>query len=125
MLDMASLPQPEGPGENWMQGRVRRILNDYLEETPRNYERGKEMYAAALCEACHTMNGMGGNIGPDLSQIGTRFSRGDIVEAIISPSDAISDQYGATVFTMKNGSADGWPCHFTRRNYSDAESKSI
>lgn len=104
-LDMASLPQPEGPGENWMQGPVRRMLNDHLEEAPRNYERGKEMYAAALCEACHTMNGMGGNIGPDLSQIGTRFSRGDIIEAIISPSDAISDQYGATVFTMKNGSA--------------------
>ena len=104
-LDMASLPQPEGPGENWMQGRVRRILNDHLEEEPRNYERGKDMYAAALCEACHSMNGMGGNIGPDLSQIGTRFSRGDIVEAIISPSDAISDQYGATVFTMKNGSS--------------------
>ena len=102
-LDLASLPQPEGPGENWMQGPVRRMLGDHLEEAPRNYERGKQMYAAALCEACHTMNGVGGNIGPDLSQIGTRFSRGDMVEAIISPSDAIADQYEARVFTLTDG----------------------
>ena len=102
-LDLASLPQPEGPGKNWMQGEVRRFLNENLDEAPRNYERGKEMYAAALCEACHSMNGVGGNIGPDLSQIGTRFSRGDMVEAIISPSDAIADQYEARVFTLNDG----------------------
>ena len=102
-LDLSSLPQPEGPGENWMQGKVKRFLGDHLQEAPRNYERGKSMYAAALCEACHAMNGIGGNIGPDLSQIGTRFSRNDIVEAIISPSDAIADQYGATVFTLNDG----------------------
>ena len=63
------------------------------------------MYAAALCEACHMMGDMGGNVGPDLSQLGTRFSRNNIIEAIISPSDAISDQYGATVFTKKDGSS--------------------
>ncbi len=72
---------------------------------PRDFERGKKMYAAALCEACHTVNGVGGNIGPDLSQVGTRFGRNDIIEAIISPSDAISDQYQATLFELHSGSA--------------------
>ena len=103
-LDMSQLPQPLGPGNNWMQGEVRRMLREEFEETPRDYEQGKKMYAAALCEACHTMNGVGGNIGPDLSQIGTRFGRGDIVEAIISPSDGLTDQYAATVFTLNDGS---------------------
>ena len=104
-IDLSSLPQPEGPGENWLQGQVRKLASDHIEEAPRNYERGKKMYAAALCEACHMMNGEGGNIGPDLSQVGTRFGRSDLIEAIISPSDAISDQYSATIFTMKNGSS--------------------
>ena len=103
-LDMSKLPQPEGPGTNWMQGQVRKLLNEQLDESARNYEQGKKMYAAALCETCHTMNGDGGNIGPDLSQIGTRFGRGDIVEAIISPSDGLTDQYAATVYSMKDGS---------------------
>ena len=103
-VNFASLPQPTGPGQNWMQREVRDLFREEDLVLPRNFERGKQMYAAALCEACHAMNGVGGSIGPDLSQIGTRFSRNDMVEAIISPSDAISDQYEATLFTKKDGS---------------------
>jgi len=50
------------------------------------------------------MRGEGGATGPDLSQIGTRFSNKDILESIIDPSKVISDQYAATVFTLKDGS---------------------
>jgi putative heme-binding domain-containing protein len=49
------------------------------------------------------MQGQGGSVGPDLSQLGTRFSQNAMVTAILSPSDAISDQYAATVFTLKEG----------------------
>ena len=103
-VDFASLPQPAGPGQNWSQRQVRELFDEEELVLPRNYERGKMMYAAALCEACHTMQGVGGSVGPDLSQIGTRFGRGDIIEAIISPSDALTDQYAATVFTKTDGS---------------------
>ena len=105
MVDFASLPQPAGPGKNWMQGEVRRMTGDDELVLPRNYEQGKRMYQAALCEACHAMDGVGGNIGPDLSQVGTRFSRGNIIEAIISPSDAIADQYEAMQFELHSGSS--------------------
>ncbi|MFK7844599.1 MAG: heme-binding protein [Rhodothermales bacterium] len=104
-VDFASLPQPVGPGKNWMQGEVKRMTGNDEIQLPRNYEQGKKMYAAALCEACHSMQGMGGNIGPDLSQVGTRFGRNDIIEAIISPSDAIADQYQATLFELHSGSS--------------------
>lgn len=103
MVDFASLPQPAGPGKNWMQGEVKRMTSDDEIVLPRNYQRAKKMYAAALCEACHAIQGMGGNIGPDLSTVGTRFGRNDIIEAIISPSDAIADQYGATLFELHGG----------------------
>ena len=103
MVDFASLPQPAGPGKNWMQGEVKRMTSDDEITLPRDYERAKNMYAAALCQACHVMQGEGGNIGPDLSTVGNRFGRNDIIEAVISPSDAISDQYEATLFDLHSG----------------------
>lgn len=49
------------------------------------------------------MRGEGGSIGPDLTQLATRFSAKDMLEAIIEPNKTISDQYAATHFTLKNG----------------------
>src|SRR5690606_17467000 len=62
-------------------------------------------YDAARCSSCHMMRGEGGIIGPDLTQLGTRFSNKDMLESIIEPNKVVSDQYAATVFTMKDGSS--------------------
>jgi putative heme-binding domain-containing protein len=51
------------------------------------------------------VRGQGNNIGPDLTQLGTRFSSNDILEAIIEPNKYVSDQYAATVFNLKDGSS--------------------
>ena len=83
-LNFAELPKPEGPGKNWNRKELSLLMEDELAK-PRNLETGRRMYEAALCQACHTMGGVGGIIGPDLTQIGTRFSRGNILEAIHSP----------------------------------------
>mgnify|MGYP001590365947 CR=1 FL=1 len=101
-LSFADLPQPEGPGRNWNRQELGRLMGDELGR-PRNFEVGQRMYAAALCQACHVMKGVGGAIGPDLTQVGTRFSRGNIIAAINSPSDAISDQYTSTILTTTDG----------------------
>ncbi|HEX5668482.1 MAG TPA: c-type cytochrome [Chitinophagaceae bacterium] len=71
----------------------------------RNFETGKGLFISSLCAACHTMNNMGGVSGPNLTQLGTRFSYRDMLEAIIEPSKTISDQYGATVFYLNEGSS--------------------
>ena len=47
----------------------------------------------------------GGVAGPDLTQLGTRFSAKDMLESIIEPSKTISDQYAATIFELKSGSS--------------------
>ncbi|SDE32367.1 putative heme-binding domain-containing protein [Pricia antarctica] len=93
--------QPEGPGRNWQPEDVESLLADGLEG--RNFEDGKNMYAAATCVTCHAMRGEGENIGPDLTQLGTRFTPEDMMEAIIEPNKTISDQYNATEFSLKNG----------------------
>ncbi|MEM1093024.1 MAG: c-type cytochrome [Bacteroidota bacterium] len=103
-VDFTNLPQPEGPGKDYLQSDLNEMLWQRF-GAPRNFERGQQMYAAALCEACHAMNGVGGNAGPDLTQVGTRFSKIDIARAIVNPSDAISDQYGATLIKTHDGMA--------------------
>jgi putative membrane-bound dehydrogenase-like protein len=60
--------------------------------------RGRQVFAASLkndlqCEKCHTVQGVGGNVGPDLSMIGKKASRENLFESILQPSKAIADQY--------------------------------
>lgn len=101
--DLADLPQPKGPGKRRTKEEALAILAEPL--TSRDFVTGKNMFAASLCSSCHTMRGEGGNIGPDLTQVGTRFTAKDILEHTIDPSKEVSDQYAATIFSMKDGSS--------------------
>jgi putative heme-binding domain-containing protein len=63
-------------------------------------ERGKQLLAASAkndmqCLKCHTVRGVGGQVGPDLSVIGKKASRENLFESILYPSKAIADQYVA------------------------------
>ncbi len=48
---------------------------------------------AAQCAKCHTVRGIGGQVGPDLSMIGKKGGKENILESILVPSKAIADQY--------------------------------
>lgn len=92
--------QPEGPGRNWS---VEEALQATEELSARDFVRGKALYQATHCQSCHRMQGEGGTVGPDLSQVGRRFSKKDLLEAIIHPNAVISEQYHATVLELKAG----------------------
>jgi putative heme-binding domain-containing protein len=92
--------QPEGPGRRWTLEEAEPLVANLV---GRDLVKGKAMYAATLCQSCHTMQGEGGAIGPDLSQLGTRFSAKDILVATIDPNATISDQYQSTVLELKAG----------------------
>ena len=69
----------------------------------RDVVRGRRVFAAAGCFACHTCNGEGGALGPDLTAAGSRFATGDPLEAIVEPSREISDQYGTSEIALRDG----------------------
>ena len=96
-------PNPKGPGRTWQMEDALPLVESGL--VSRNFEQGKAMFAASRCISCHSMRGEGSNVGPDLTQLGTRFSPKDMLESIIHPSKVISDQYAATIFTLKDGSS--------------------
>jgi putative membrane-bound dehydrogenase-like protein len=61
-------------------------------------KRGQQLLAASVkndiqCLKCHTIGGVGGQIGPDLSVIGKKASKQDLLESILNPSKAVADQY--------------------------------
>jgi putative heme-binding domain-containing protein len=93
--------QPKGPGRAWTIDEVAALAAGGLKG--RNFERGKGMYAATLCAACHKFAGDGGNVGPDLTGIGNRYTAKDLAENIQDPSKVISDQYGSEQLQTKEG----------------------
>lgn len=101
--DLASnVPAPKGPGRYWDVEGAMKVVNEGM--NGRNYEDGKNMFLAVSCGTCHRVGTIGeGDIGPDLTQLGTRFTYEDMLEAIIEPSKTISSQYASTVFFLKSG----------------------
>jgi putative heme-binding domain-containing protein len=58
--------------------------------------KGKELFfkqGALQCVNCHRINGTGSTLGPDLSQIGKKYDRAQILESILEPSKTIDNQY--------------------------------
>ena len=55
------------------------------------------------CTQCHTADGSGGGIGPDLYAAGDKFSRKDLIEAILDPSATIMTGYATTIVETEKG----------------------
>lgn len=70
-----------------------------------NAKRGKTIFmsAKAQCVPCHKVHGQGGEVGPDVSQIGGKFDRTHLIESILDPSAEILQGYQATVIEIKSG----------------------
>ena len=91
----------KGPGRAWTVDEVEKLVAGGLKG--RDFANGKAMYAATLCASCHKFAGDGGNIGPDLTGSGNRYTIRDLAENIIDPSKVISDQYGTDYIELKDG----------------------
>jgi putative heme-binding domain-containing protein len=102
--DVMNINYPKGPGKQWKLDDAVALLDAPL--TDRDFQNGKSMYAATTCIRCHALGSEGGgNVGPDLTNLGTRFSKKDMLESIINPNKTVSDQYAATQIMLRNGTS--------------------
>ena len=69
----------------------------------RDFDRGRAMFAATKCFACHRFDNRGGAIGPDLTTLSGRFSPRDLLESVVEPNKEISDQYAAVTIITFDG----------------------
>ncbi len=91
-----------GPGRTWTIAEAQKSANRFKEAS---FERGRSLYFAAACGKCHRYNGLGGNVGPDLTSIPNKFDVNYVIEHIIEPSKVISDQYQSSVVLTADGQA--------------------
>ena len=101
-LFVAGAAAPKGPGQIYTVEKAMTYFQEPLND--RNFRRGKNMFAATACVACHRFNYDGGGMGPDLTGAGNRYTVRDLLENIIEPSKVVSDIYEAERFELKNGS---------------------
>lgn len=77
---------------------LRRVRAGAREPSVDEEDRTAAMAFASMCIGCHTINGDGGEVGPDLSHVGSRRNQDDIRSLVTDPSlvygDTIMPKYG-------------------------------
>ncbi len=74
-----------------------------LLKTKRDIQRGKALFRETGCVAYHLYRGEGKAVGPAQTLMGHRLTVRGIIESMTEPGKVISDQYGTTAVTLKNG----------------------
>ncbi|HEX9000464.1 MAG TPA: c-type cytochrome [Blastocatellia bacterium] len=54
------------------------------------------------CRVCHTVGGIGGKIGPDLTALAAKPAK-DILQSITAPHASVDENYATLVLTLKDG----------------------
>lgn len=80
-------------------------LNEYLtsDQAKGTANRGAEVFVKAQCAKCHKFEGRGDSLGPDLTTVSSRFTRKELLESILHPSQVISSQYAAKTALTTDG----------------------
>jgi putative heme-binding domain-containing protein len=89
--------------KKWTIEELAPVVEKGLQAGKRDFDKGRKLFAAANCFACHRYDNEGGSNGPDLSGVAGRFSNKDLLESILDPSKEVSDQYGAVQITTLDG----------------------
>ena len=61
-----------------------------------NADRGRTFFfaaTAAQCLNCHKVQGKGGDLGPDLSQVGKKYKPAELLESLLKPSLKIDPKF--------------------------------
>lgn len=68
-------------------------------------DRGRRVFysTSSLCSSCHSVDGMGGDLGPDLSQVGRSKDRNQLISSIIMPSVELSPEWQGWYIQMEDG----------------------
>jgi len=66
--------------------------------------RGKTLFTG-LCGACHRAGEVGGDFGPDLSHVASKYDRAAQLEHILQPAKLIEPPWYLTTATLKDGTA--------------------
>lgn len=90
---------PQPPSEAELKALVQEVL------TRGNAARGEQVFRRTDlgCLKCHSLAGAGGNIGPDLRDIGSNSPVDYILRSILNPDESIKEQYETVLVATADG----------------------
>jgi putative heme-binding domain-containing protein len=66
--------------------------------------RGQQLFSTkGTCAKCHVVQGQGKEVGPNLTEIGSKLSREALYVSILDPSAGVSHNYETSLFALHNG----------------------
>ena len=74
-----------------------------LEPTPDMVDAGEKVYEKAGCQKCHRRSQLGQAFGPDLTSLGWRRQKKEILHAILFPSHDLNEEYPSVLVVLKDG----------------------
>ena len=75
-----------------------------LIQSGRSYTKGKELFSIAGCMECHSMQGEGQTVGPDLTAIREKYTAVGLLERLLDPSLEVAEEYQAYIVETE----DAW-----------------
>ena len=74
-----------------------------LEKAPGDPAAGRQVYEKSACASCHQIDNEGGNLGPDLTDIGRRRGLKFLAESLVKPEADIPISFRAVQIVLKSG----------------------
>ncbi len=78
----------------------------YALKTRGNPSHGRELFSdpkGLACNKCHTVGGQGGSVGPELSTVGAKYPRDELITSVLFPSARIFQGYEPIVIATVDG----------------------
>ncbi|MDB6030377.1 MAG: putative rane-bound dehydrogenase [Verrucomicrobiales bacterium] len=82
------------------------VYADFAGKNAGNAAHGRSIFEdlkGVACIKCHKVAGKGGEVGPDLTSVGGKYNRTQIIESILYPSKLILDGYQQTTVFTRDG----------------------
>ena len=102
MVAQDSLLKLNRPRKAWTMEELTPLLEE-VAHGGRNFGNGKQIFAATNCIACHKLNGVGQEVGQDLSKLDAKQLPVDILKSILEPSANINEMFQSYVIETKEG----------------------
>ena len=92
--------------ETWLVlAHVRSLGRVGIEKLPGDPVHGKVVFTSQGCAACHIVSGVGGNVGPELTEVGQRRSADRLRQCLLQPEKALPDGFVMVRAVPLGGSA--------------------
>jgi putative heme-binding domain-containing protein len=112
LVDYNERRQPYGNERRLLQTLMNRKIDEKARETAlkdlaetRGRAKQGATISARVCTPCHKVGGVGGEMGPDLTNVASRLNRIELIRSVLYPNEKIDPKFLVVNITTKKGAA--------------------